>query len=284
MRARFAGPRAAATLAILAAIALAPGAARATNIVIVNTDAAGEGFNDPTPAAPVGGNPGTTVGAQRLYVFEFAANVWEGILPSNVNILVSAAFNPLSCTATSGVLGSAGPVTVVRDFPSAPVAAHWYHSALANKLANSDLNPPGNDITAQFNSSVGSTGCLETVSWYYGVDGNAGASKIDLLGTVLHELGHGLGFSTTTSGSTGNYNGGFPSIYDRFLYDNSLGLSWDQMTAGQRMASAVACNHLVWNGPYAIQQAPSILGDKPVLRVDSPGEESSGPKVAVPAS
>ncbi len=26
-----------------------------------------KGFNDPTPAAPVGGNPGTTLGQQRLY-------------------------------------------------------------------------------------------------------------------------------------------------------------------------------------------------------------------------
>ena len=53
----------------------------AATIVIQNTNGAGVGFNDPTPAAPVGGNPGTTVGAQRLYVFQYAANIWGGILP-----------------------------------------------------------------------------------------------------------------------------------------------------------------------------------------------------------
>ena len=39
---------------------------RAATITVVNMDGAGEGFNDPTPVAPVGGNPGTTLGAQRL--------------------------------------------------------------------------------------------------------------------------------------------------------------------------------------------------------------------------
>jgi PA domain-containing protein/flagellar hook capping protein FlgD len=262
--------RAAAILSLTAAaMALTHGAAGATTITIVNMDGAGEGFNDPTAAAPVGGNPGTTVGAQRLFVFQHAASVWASILPSNIQIRVQAAFNPLTCTATSGVLGSAGAINVVRDFPTAPLAAHWYHVALGNKLANSDLVPGSNDINAQFNSSVGQTGCLEGTSWYYGVDGNAG-TKIDLLSTVLHELGHGLGFSTTTSGQTGSFLSSFPHVWDHFLLDNSLGQVWDQMTAAQRAASAIACTRLVWNGAYVHQEAPAFLGAKPVLRVNSP--------------
>jgi len=62
--------------AALAATLLA-GPLHAATITIVNADGAGEGFNDPTPAAPVGGNPGTTVGAQRLYVFQYAASIWS---------------------------------------------------------------------------------------------------------------------------------------------------------------------------------------------------------------
>ena len=45
----------------------------AASIVIVNTDPAGTGLNDPTPVAPVGGNTGTTLGQQRLIVFQQAA-------------------------------------------------------------------------------------------------------------------------------------------------------------------------------------------------------------------
>src|SRR5437867_12972403 len=83
--------------------------ALAATVTIVNQDGPNEGFNDPTAASPVGGNPGTTIGAQRLYVFQYAANLWGSILPSSITIRVAAQFNPLSCTTTSGVLGSAGP-------------------------------------------------------------------------------------------------------------------------------------------------------------------------------
>jgi hypothetical protein len=270
VRARFGAKARATLLSVALAGSVMTGTAGATTITIVDLDAPGEGFKDTTPAAPVGGNPGTTIGAQRLYVFQYAADVWESILPSTVEIRVQAAFNALSCTPTSGVLGSAGAVDALRDFPAAPLAGHWYHVALANKLASSDLVAARNDINAQFNSSVGLTGCLETTSWYYGVDGNAGSSRIDLLSTVLHELGHGLGFSTITSGSTGSYASSFPHVSDHFLYDNSLGLHWDEMTPAERVASAIACNRLVWDGPYAMQQAPSALAAKPVLRVNSP--------------
>src|SRR5215210_9489409 len=73
-------------------------------ITVINNDGPGEGFNDPTPAAPVGGNPGTTLGLQRQYAFAFAADVWGNTLDSNVDIYVVAAFNPLA----PNVLGSAG--------------------------------------------------------------------------------------------------------------------------------------------------------------------------------
>src|SRR5436309_11788584 len=83
--------------------------AAASTITIINADGAGEGFNDPTPATPVGGNLGTTVGAQRLNVFQHAANIWAGYLPSNVEIKVRATFDPLTpCDSVSGVLGRAG--------------------------------------------------------------------------------------------------------------------------------------------------------------------------------
>lgn len=254
--------------ASLLVLACGAASARASTITIVNADGAGEGFNDPTPAAPVGGNPGTTVGAQRLYVFQYAAGIWGGILASNIEIRVRAQFDPLPCNATSGVLGSAGAATYWRDFPNAPLSFHWYHSALANKLANSDLYT-GDDINITFNSQTGQTGCLEGSGWYLGVDGNEGA-KIELLPVVLHELGHGLGFSTTTSGSSGYYMSSFPSAYDHFLYDNTTGLHWDQMNATQRASSAVACSRLAWDGPHVVQNAPSILADKPLLRINTP--------------
>ena len=276
-------------VASLGASCILAGSALAATITIVNMDGAGEGFNDPTPATPVGGNPGTTVGAQRLYVFQYAAGIWGGILPSNVEIFVQAQFDPQTCDATTGVLGSCGAVEYFRDFVGAPLSGHWYNVALANRLYNSDLNPGANDINATFNSSVGSPTCL-TVGWYYGVDGNEG-TQIELLPVLLHELGHGLGFLTTTSGTTGSYMSSYPHIFDHYLLDNSLGLHWDQMSAAQRAASAVACKRLVWDGSWVTPRAPEFLGAKPLLRITAPagiagnyevGLASFGPPLADP--
>src|SRR5690349_21178092 len=119
-------------LALLAS-SLAPAAGAAT-ITIVNADGAGEGFNDPTVVAPVGGNPGTTVGQQRLNVFQYAANIWGALLPSSVTIVVRAQFNPQTCTATSATLGSTSPFTAFANFSGAPFPNHWYHVAEANRL------------------------------------------------------------------------------------------------------------------------------------------------------
>ncbi len=171
----------------------------AAQIVIVNTNAPGVGFNDPTPAVPVGGNPGTTVGQQRLNAFQYAADIWGSILSSPVPIYIQSSFTPLACTATAATLGSAGALQVFGDFPNAELADTWYHVALANKLAGADLAPGPNgtsadDIVARFNSNLGQPTCLAGIGWYYGLDTNHG-TNIDLVTVLLHEFGHGLGFS-----------------------------------------------------------------------------------------
>ena len=77
-------------------------------IRINNVDAAEVGFNDPTPVRPVGGNPGRTLGEQRLNVLQSAAELWGGLLEGDVDIVIQATFQPLPCSPTTAVLG--GPV------------------------------------------------------------------------------------------------------------------------------------------------------------------------------
>ena len=252
----------------LLVLAADPAISFSATITIVNMDGAGEGFNDPTPAAPVGGNPGTTIGAQRLNVFNQAAAIWGGILTSAVPILVQAQFNPLTCNATSAVLGSAGTINVTRDFTGAGFTGTWYHTALGNKEAGVDL-VAGNDISAQFNSNLGQAGCLTGAFFYYGFDHNEG-TNIDLLAVVLHELGHGLGFSGFANLSTGAQLGGFPGIYERFLLDNSNGLRWNQMTDGQRAASAINTGNVVWGGTAVTAKSASFLAPRPEVVVTAP--------------
>jgi hypothetical protein len=147
-----------ATIALTLALAVGAmtSAHAAATIVIVNQNAPGEGFNDPTPAVPVGGNTGTTLGQQRLIAFQRAADIWGATLTSSVPMRIGASFQPLSCTANSAVLGSAGANEIWSDFTNAPRAGTWYPSALASKLAGEDVATPGEPhIIARFNSRLG---------------------------------------------------------------------------------------------------------------------------------
>ncbi|HEX7880726.1 MAG TPA: PA domain-containing protein [Candidatus Eisenbacteria bacterium] len=237
---------------------------------IINADGLNEGFNDPTPAAPVGGNAGTTVGQQRLIAFTFAAEIWSCILDSDVPIVVRAQFNPLTCTTTSGTLGSTGSQSIHRDFAGAPLAATWYVASQANALAGMDLNPGVQDMNSSFNSNLGTATCLPTSPWYYGLDENGPAGSTDLVTVLLHEFGHGLGFASTVNRTTGALNSSFIDVYSRHLYDNTQGLHWDAMTNAQRLASITNNNNLVWDGPAVNANGATNLCHEARLTVNSP--------------
>lgn len=247
------------TLAIALAVgALTAGSASAgpAQIIIVNINAAGVGFNDPTPAAPVGGNPGTTLGEQRLIAFQHAAAIWSARLDSAVPIRIRAQFTPLG----PGVLGSAGAVTFLR-FLDGPLAGTFYPIALANKFAGTDLIPTADDINANFSTNF---------NFYLGLDNNHGAQP-DLVTVLLHEFAHGLGFSQLASLANGALPAGFPDAYNRNLFDNEIGLFWPQMTNAQRVASATHFGRVVWTGTNVTSHVPSVLlFGSPTVQVDAP--------------
>ena len=254
-----------------AAVLLAAASAQAATIIIVNADDPGFGFNDNTPAAPVGGNPGTTVGAQRQAVFQFVADYWGKRLQSDVPIQIVSFFPDLFCTSTQAVLGAAGAYNIFSDFPNAKRTGTWYPSALANKLAGvplaADPDPfVSADIIAYFNPNLGTPNCLARATFYLGLDGKAAANQIDFLTTVLHEVGHGLGFQTFTDGETGLQQPidatdtvGLPTIWDHLILDPQQRKTWDKMTNEERAASALVSRTLVWNGKNVTRDAPRVL-------------------------
>lgn len=269
---------------LVAAATVASGTAAAATIVIQSRDPAGVGFNDPTPVAPVGGNTGTTLGEQRMQVYRFVADLWQQALQSNVTITVNAGWEALSCSSNSAVLGSAGAWNIWYGFPGGQPGT-WYPQALANKLAGVDLSAGtpddgsgyGNvDIKTQFNINLGKTGCLDGTPFYLGLDGKAG-SQVNFVETLLHELGHGLGFAVlTVNTATGQRfdpasptyfsDTGLPSIWEGFMHDNTVGKSWLTMTSAERKASAINPLKLAWTGPNVTAGA-SMLSPTPVARV-----------------
>jgi len=259
----------------LALAAALPAQGFAAEVIVFNGDPPGVGFNDPTPAAPIGGNPGTTRGQQALNVFQRAADLWGSRLQSDQTINVIAFFTPLSCTPTGGVLGAAAANWFFANSPAAPggqglTPDTWYHGALAEKLTKTDLTTAADpndffEIFTLFNSELGKPGCLTGSGWYFGLDNQQPANLIDLLAVVLHEFGHGLGFSLgTTSSNTGVRAAGLPSVWESNMLDLTTGKTWLTMTNAERMASARNDRNLVWIGNQANNNVDSVL-DRAVL-------------------
>ena len=272
--------------AILMAVATPAGADPSARIVLVNFDAGtGVGLDDPTPVAPIGGNTGTTLGGQRRIALLHAASIWARNLRSFVPIEIAVTFAPRTCTATGAVLASAGPGIFVRDFGKwTTYPNHWYPIALANKLGRQDLIPapippsiPDYDIAAIFNVNLGNPGCLTGIPFYYGLDGNEGPNRIDLVATALHEFGHGFGVTQTV-----NINPGELRRSDSFWAASltstiatssttSSARSWPAMTVAERQQSIPNGRNVVWIGSKVTAAVPSRLAfGLPLLSISAP--------------
>jgi cysteine-rich repeat protein len=221
--------------------------ADAAEVTIVNRDRPGEGLNDRTPVAPVGGNPGVTRGAQRLLALEHAARLWGNQLGSEVDIRIAASFASLPCDAARAVLGRAAPTTLHRDFPGAPRLATWYPPALANRIAGRDLNPGTDDVEAEFNSAIGTT-CVFPRRWYFGFDALPAGDQTDFVTVALHELAHGLGMLWV-----GDLDGGgrlldVEDVYATGLEDHRTGRLFPAMSDADRALAVISATNLHWVG------------------------------------
>jgi hypothetical protein len=174
--------------------------------------------------------------------FQYAVDIWASLLTSGQTIEIDAQFTALG----AGILGSAGPDMVHKDFAGAPLAGTWYPSALADKLNGADLNPGSPDIGANFSNTFG---------FYFGTDGNPGVGEYDFVSVVLHEIGHGLGFLSLTGVNLGlGYNEfmGFPFVYDSFV-ENGAGAGILSFTNGTfNLALVLTSNDLFFDGPSAV--------------------------------
>ncbi|MCU1600271.1 MAG: hypothetical protein JWO22_980 [Frankiales bacterium] len=200
----------------------------------------------------VGGDPATThystwnvnyVGSWTVSAraaFQRAVDQWASIIHSAVPIKVDAEFAGLG----AGVLGSAGPDGVEQD-PSLGDGVSYYPDPLADALAGTDVAPGYADIDAQFSSTEPDI--------YYGTDGNPPAGYIDFESVVLHELGHGLGFTGSSDYDSGTGEGSFgstPMIFDRFL-ESTAGTSLLSLPNNSTALGSAYKSPVFWNGSHA---------------------------------
>jgi hypothetical protein len=110
-------------------------------IRIVEGNGSGEGLEDRTPVDPVGGNPGTTLGEQRLIAAQYAAALWSATLGNRVPIAIRTEFTDLDCSGGTAVLGAAAPrcsTTAAGSRPRWPTSAPGGTSTRAARRS-----PPG---------------------------------------------------------------------------------------------------------------------------------------------
>jgi hypothetical protein len=156
--------------------------------------------------------------------FEYAASIWGSLLSSSQTIQVIACWVDESTFSVSGWIGATLAVSYHQGFANAPIGSTYYPAALANALAGADLNGDNADVDGWFNA--------DRNDWYFGTDGNPAPGELDFVSLVLHEVGHGLGFTGYAEVDTGDNacqtntpgDGCFyspPRVFDRFTEDGA---------------------------------------------------------------
>jgi hypothetical protein len=176
--------------------------------------------------------------AQAQAAYQYAVSIWGSFLTSAVPIRISACWTSMG----TSVLGSSGP-NLDPSFPNQPYSNTYYPFALADALAGADQFPSYFDIVSRFNSSFS--------GWYFGTDGATPSNKWDFSSVVLHEIGHGLGFSGSMRSNSGSLTyGSPPTIYDRFTQNAAGTPLLNLPNGGSELASALT-GGAYFAGPYA---------------------------------
>lgn len=211
--------------------------------------------------------------ANAQAAFEEAVAIWENIIQSPVTIHVRAAW----VSQGASTLGSAIWGNAFANFDGAPKLNVFYPVALAEKLAGKPLNPNPNpatgdnyDIYAFFNSNQ--------TAWSF-TDATTN-SQYNFKTVVVHEIGHGLGFtdtydisSATELGSYGVQSTSIPMIFDVPVEVNNSRIL-NQANGSSAMAISLTSQNVFYN---AALSGPSVTSN---IKLFAPSSWQSGSSIA----
>ncbi|WP_341227695.1 T9SS type A sorting domain-containing protein [uncultured Arcticibacterium sp.] len=205
---------------------LAEGSEKARRTVTSNIDVSYTGFPDVAQIA-----------------FEKAVSIWETLLISNQPIRINAKWENIGGGTT---LAYSGATRIYRNIDNAPYRDVWYVCPLAEAISGKDLNDGDFDINVTLNSNT---------NWSYSTDGTTFSGKFDLVTVALHEIAHGLGFSSSmkliNNESEGQWGqSSFPYIFDTFVQTEegeSLVDKSNYLNPSEDLKEEMVSNSLVFN-------------------------------------
>lgn len=229
--------------------------------------AAGEGFFDETPAEPVPGNPGRTLGEQRRFVLEHVLDILSSYIDSDVTIRIRATFTDLGCDpeADTLVLARGGALYRAMNFANTRWRNTYFPGSLASHIAGHRLDPGTIEGRVMFNKFVeAGDECpdLDGHFWYgIGEPSSVDSVVYDFLSVALHEVVHALGFTSMTDPHTREFTGNPPrrDIHSLFVYSPDFTASWPWMLPAERVASADMPGGLTWSGGQGNRWATETL-------------------------
>jgi hypothetical protein len=215
------------------------------------TDPAGKGFND------------SRDGAARKRAIEAVFAAWSGVLQGTVRVQVEAAMEDQA--PDSHLLASAGPTDLFENndvlFPS----------ALAKQLSGRNLNNDATDIQVNVNPAQ---------PWDYNVLGTAPAGKASFVYTLIHEIGHGLGFIDSFDPDTGEIGNDYPFPYDIFINRGKSKLDQILFHDVFKVWDDLESDDLFFNGEFANAAVKRSIRPGPMIKLYAPLTYEQGSSIS----
>ncbi len=208
--------------------------------------------------------------ANAKAAFEYAVNIWEYIVESDIPIYIEARWRSMD----ENTLGSAGPTDYYTNFDGAPHKNCFYPVCIVEKITKSEISGSSSpDITATFNKDI---------KWYYETDGKTPVLLYDFVTVVLHEIGHGLGFTgffytTGSLGAYGNENAGDVAAFDIMVVNDKNQMLTD--TAIFNMPSSLLFSALTSNLLYSSSPAATTSNSGNSAKLYAPSAWNNGSSI-----